>query len=242
MKTYSLKNALVAQVEPIEPWVAQDHLFRHAFGAEKALQGKSWDDEGFSDLGFSQEVRDATFAAVRKLYDEGRMCALGAVHEQLAGEERDGRGRRISACERCPGPLRDGCVAATSAPRTRYLGLFEELVAALAHDQAVTIGATEFALHSLTCLMKPKKLEGLVVGRLGLNTKRREPVFRIVRADGLQADLYYTSPVLTFRTLFRDVAGRTRGPLQALQKGVVPIPGEPLSERAVVSRPFWEGP
>jgi hypothetical protein len=27
-----------------------------------------------------------------------------------------------------------------------------------------------------------------------------------------------------------------------LQKGVVPIPGEILSERAVVSRPFWEGP
>lgn len=242
MKTCTLKNGLIAQVEPVEPWVVQDHLFRHAFGAEKALEGKPWDDEGFGAFGLTQEVRDAAFVAVRKLYDKGRMCGVDAVRGRPVSVKRVAGGRPSRPCESCPAAVLAGCVTATGPARGRYLALFEELVAALAHPAALTLGTADLARHSLACLRKPTRLEGLVVGRLGLNTRRREPVFRIVRSDGLQVDLYFRGQPLTFRTLFRDSAESLRGPLQALQKGVLPIPGEPLSERAVVSRPFWEGP
>jgi len=239
VKTYTLKNGLVAQVEPVEPWVVQDHLFRHAFGVEKALEKKGWDCEGFTELGLTAEVRDAAFLAVRKLYDKGRACGFGAVHGRPLPKE--SASRSLRPCETCPAPVRDACVNATGAARARYLGLFEELVAELASDDATVLTPVDFARHSLACLRKPKKLEGLVVGRLGWSTTRKEPVFRIVRSDGLQVDLYYRA-TLTFRTLLRNANAASRGPLQALQKGVVPIPGEILSERAVVSRPFWEGP
>jgi len=235
VKTYTLKNGLVAQVEPVEPWVVQDHLFRHAFGVEKT----PWDCEGFTELGLTAEVRDAAFLAVRKLYDKGRACGFGAVHGRPLPKESASRPPR--PCETCPAPVREGCVNATAAARARYLALFEELVAELASDDAAVLTTVDFARHSLACLRKPKKLEGLVVGRLGWSTKRKEPVFRIVRSDGLQVDLYYRA-TLTFRTLFRDAQAASGGALQVLQKGVVPIPGEILSERAVVSRPFWEGP
>ena len=235
MKTYTLKNGLVAQVEPVEPWVVQDHLFRHAFGVEK----NPWDCEGFTEIGLTAEVRDAAFLAVRKLYDNGRACGFDAVHGRPPPE--DSASRRPRPCETCPAPVRDGCVNATAAARGRYLGLFEELVAELASDDATVLTTADFARHCLACLRKPQKLEGLVVGRLGWSTKRKEPVFRIVRSDGLQVDLYYRA-TLTFRTLLRNANAASRGPLQVLQKGVVPIPGEILSERAVVSRPFWEGP
>jgi hypothetical protein len=236
VKTYTLKNGLVAQVEPIEPWVVQDHLFRHAFGVEKA---KAWDCEGFTELGLTAEVRDAAFRAVRKLYDRGRGCGFGAVHGRPP--PKDGDSRPPHPCGTCPAPVREGCVDATAAARGRYLGLFESLVAELASDEAAVLTTVDFARHSLACLRKPRKVEGLVVGRLGWSTTRKEPVFRIVRSDGLRVDLYYRA-TLTFRTLFRDAQEASRGPLQVLQKGVVPIPGEILSERAVVSRPFWEGP
>jgi|GEM_PF-3968551 len=239
MKTCTLKNGLIAQVEPVEPWVVQDHLFRHAFGAEKALEGKPWDDEGFGAFGLTQEVRDAAFLAVRKLYEKGRGCGVDAVHGRAPAAPDLGARR---PCEVCPMAVLDGCVSATAAARTRYLGLFEELVTHLAHDDAVVLTTADFARRSLGSLRTPRKLEGLVVGRYGWSSRRREPVFRIVRADGLQVDLYHRAATLTFRTLFRDAREASRGPLQVLQKGVVPIPGEFLSERAVVSRPFWEGP
>lgn len=243
MKTYPLKNELVVQVDPVDPRVVQDHLFRHAFGVEKELEKKPWDDEGFGALGIGQDVRDAAFLAVRKLYEKGQMCGFEAVHGRPPVLTRDAQARRTRPCDRCPASILAGCVSATTTARSRYLELFEELVAALAHPDAVSIGTTDLARHSLACLRKPTKLEGLVVGRLGLNSSKRDAIFRIVRSDGLQVDLYFRGQPLTFRTFYRDKQLETfKGPLQFLQKGVLPIPGEPLSERALVSRPFWEGP
>jgi len=242
VKTYTLKNGLVAQVEPIEPWVVQDHLFRHAFGVEKAAEMKEWNDEGFAELGVTQEHRDAAFAAVRKLYENGRMCGVDVVHGKPVSVVREANKQRVRPCKTCPATVLAGCVTATSTARARYLALFEELVAALAHDDAVVVGTGDFVRHSMLQFRRPAKLEGIVVGRLGLSSKKNERVFRIVRSDGLQVDLYFRGQPLTFRTLYRNKVESLRGPLQVLLKEVLPIPGEPLSERAVVSRPFWEGP
>ena len=219
---------------PARVW--QEHLMKHPFGVERAARGAPWDEEGFGTLGFSAALRAKTFAAIRRVYVERDTCTLPEVAFETPNlPER-------FPCKECPRSLARACEEKTAEAGQLYALLYEELLAAICGERAQLVSRATLTRSIVQGLVRPYALDGVVTGYVGVDERSRSNlVFRVSRADGLRAELYFDAPSgLRFRTLYRDPPKSRNAALTFLGEALPNKINMPLSEVALVSHPFWE--